>query len=310
MDQHVRRAHKGRRRRVGARAEDARTREQWRARCGSVREDSATARLLERLPAAAAWSAAGHRPRRGGAGRPLGPGHEAVRRLVEVGMLEQVTVGRRTRAFEAVGVLDAFTVVERASPARPETPAGHLRSDRSQEAATGAEANPKSAPLLPSRCRQTNGRGGKEDASPWERRAATGGAITARPQRADRCAPTICRQGISGSRPVRRLLQHQRSSPGCWRSSHLTDVTEPVPIRPLVRHRTIASWTRALARRYSRRTASRTAGGDKPWAERKDATDPGERTRVALTTVRAGVRLRRAAAGAGGGRRGAAAERS
>ena len=63
---------------------------------------------------------------------------DAVARLVEAGVVRQVTLGRRNRAFEAVGLFEAFTGFERALaspevdtsiapparpvPARPPTP--------------------------------------------------------------------------------------------------------------------------------------------------------------------------------------------
>jgi hypothetical protein len=44
--------------------------------------------------------------------------NEAIARLVEAGILQQVTVGRRNRAFEAPDIISAFTDLERqlASP--------------------------------------------------------------------------------------------------------------------------------------------------------------------------------------------------
>ena len=44
--------------------------------------------------------------------------NEAVQRLVEVGILRQVNIGRRNRAFEAPEIIAAFTALERqlASP--------------------------------------------------------------------------------------------------------------------------------------------------------------------------------------------------
>jgi DNA-binding Lrp family transcriptional regulator len=44
--------------------------------------------------------------------------NEAVARLVDAGILSQITVGRRNRAFEAIEIIDAFASLERqlASP--------------------------------------------------------------------------------------------------------------------------------------------------------------------------------------------------
>ncbi len=52
-------------------------------------------------------------------GRSLQATNEAINRLVNVGVLRQITVGRRNRAFEASEAIEAFTYLERrlASPA-------------------------------------------------------------------------------------------------------------------------------------------------------------------------------------------------
>jgi predicted transcriptional regulator len=50
--------------------------------------------------------------------------NEAVGRLAEVGVLRQVTVGRRNRAFEASDLIEAFTDLER----RLASPGGDTRS--------------------------------------------------------------------------------------------------------------------------------------------------------------------------------------
>jgi hypothetical protein len=44
--------------------------------------------------------------------------NDVVRRLADAGILRQITVGRRNRAFEAPEVIEAFTALERqlASP--------------------------------------------------------------------------------------------------------------------------------------------------------------------------------------------------
>jgi hypothetical protein len=71
-------------------------------------------------------------------GRTFQATSDGVARLVEAGVVRQVTVGRRNRSFEAVGLVEAFTGVERALaspeadtaiapparpvPARPRTP--------------------------------------------------------------------------------------------------------------------------------------------------------------------------------------------
>jgi Fic family protein len=90
--------------------------QRWRDRLGRVRADSAAARLIEALPGApivTVQSAAALIDRSEQAV------NEAIRRLVEADILQQTTVGRRNRAFEASDLIDAFTDLERqlASPA-------------------------------------------------------------------------------------------------------------------------------------------------------------------------------------------------
>lgn len=63
--------------------------ETWHQRVGSPRRDSAVSRLIRALPAA----------------------NHAVNRLVDAGVLIQVSVGRRNRAFEAPELIDLFTAV-------------------------------------------------------------------------------------------------------------------------------------------------------------------------------------------------------
>ena len=87
----------------------------WRERLGRVRARSAADLLLRALvgaPVVTVNSAADL------IGRSFVQTNEAVARLVEEGILQQVTVGRRNRAFEAPDVIDAFTDLERqlASP--------------------------------------------------------------------------------------------------------------------------------------------------------------------------------------------------
>jgi Fic family protein len=87
----------------------------WRARVGRVRANSATDLLLRALigaPVLTVTSASEliH--------RSFVQTNVAVTRLAEAGILQQVTVGRRNRAFEAPEVISAFTDLERqlASP--------------------------------------------------------------------------------------------------------------------------------------------------------------------------------------------------
>ena len=87
----------------------------WRARLGRVRAGSATDLLVHVLPGApivTAQSAAGL------VNRSFKAANDAIARLTDAGILRQVNVGRRNRAFEAPEVIEAFTALERqlASP--------------------------------------------------------------------------------------------------------------------------------------------------------------------------------------------------
>ncbi|MGV8084130.1 MAG: Fic family protein [Coriobacteriia bacterium] len=87
----------------------------WRERLGTIRADSSVDLLLRILvgtPIVTVKSAVG------ALGRSKPQVNSAMMRLVEAGVLAQVTVGRRNRAFEAREVIDAFQDLERqlASP--------------------------------------------------------------------------------------------------------------------------------------------------------------------------------------------------
>jgi Fic family protein len=88
----------------------------WRARLGRIRSNSATEALLQVLPGVpilTVGSAAGL------TGRSFNAANDAISRLTEAGVLQQISVGRRNRTFEAPEVIEAFTALERqfASPA-------------------------------------------------------------------------------------------------------------------------------------------------------------------------------------------------
>ncbi len=87
----------------------------WRERVGPVRRDSAVHRLIDALPAAPTLttSAAAHL-----IDRTFQATSQAIERLRGAGVLVQVNVGRRNRAFEAPDLIEAFTALERrlASP--------------------------------------------------------------------------------------------------------------------------------------------------------------------------------------------------
>jgi Fic family protein len=107
----------------------------WRAQIGSVRANSATELLIERLPAAPVLTI--------GTGaqlidRSVQATNEAIRGLVNAGVLKQTTTGKRHRLFEAPDIIGAFTTFERqlASPTGntavepPARPAPAKRGDR------------------------------------------------------------------------------------------------------------------------------------------------------------------------------------
>ena len=110
----------------------------WRTRIGTVRSDSATALLLQKLPGApivTVQSAAEL------TGRSVQAANEAVSRLVAAEILIQSKVGRRNRAFEARAVIDAFTDLER----RLASPEGNTRVSPPNDAShTAAAANAES----------------------------------------------------------------------------------------------------------------------------------------------------------------------
>ena len=88
---------------------------EWRVRLGRVRARSATDLLLHALLGAPVLTVNTASEL---VGRSFPQTNEAISRLVEVGILSQVSVGRRNRAFEATDIIDAFTNLERqlASP--------------------------------------------------------------------------------------------------------------------------------------------------------------------------------------------------
>jgi Fic family protein len=89
--------------------------EDWRAKLGSVRADSAADRLIHALPGAPVITVNSAATL---IGRTFKPANDAISRLVRAGILNQVSVGRRNRAFEAPDVIQAFADLERqlASP--------------------------------------------------------------------------------------------------------------------------------------------------------------------------------------------------
>lgn len=84
--------------------------ESWRAQLGGVRANSATDALLRRLPGAPIVTVSSAAAL---VGRSFTAANDAIVRLCGAGILRQITVGRRNRAFEAPQVIEAFTALER-----------------------------------------------------------------------------------------------------------------------------------------------------------------------------------------------------
>jgi Fic family protein len=87
----------------------------WRAAVGTVRRGSAVDLLIGSLPGAPVVSVSSAADL---IGRSFQATNEAMTRLEAAGVVRQVNVGRRNRAFEAPAIIDAFTALERrlASP--------------------------------------------------------------------------------------------------------------------------------------------------------------------------------------------------
>jgi Fic family protein len=107
----------------------------WRQRVGTVRRNSATDLILDALPGAPVLTTSGAAIL---IGRSFPAVNNAMSTLVNAGVLRQVTIGNRNRAFEAPDIITAFTALERqlASPdgdtqiSRPRrrVPGGHKPS--------------------------------------------------------------------------------------------------------------------------------------------------------------------------------------
>ena len=82
----------------------------WRERIGRVRRDSAVRLLIDALPAAPMLTASTAATL---IDRSFQAASQAIDRLLLAGVLVQVNVGRRNRAFEAPELIGAFTALER-----------------------------------------------------------------------------------------------------------------------------------------------------------------------------------------------------
>ena len=105
---------------------EARVRElqaSWIERVGPTRRDSTVQHLIEALPGMPVLSTASAAR---ATDRSFQATSQAVKRLTDAGVLRQITVGRRNRAFEAPELIDAFTTLER----RLASPTGDTRVSR------------------------------------------------------------------------------------------------------------------------------------------------------------------------------------
>ncbi len=92
----------------------------WRRELGRIRADSSVDLLLAVIPGSPLLTV---RTAAELIDRSLPAANQAVSRLEDAGVLRQITVGKRNRAFEAPDVIDAFTDLER----RPASPVGGTR---------------------------------------------------------------------------------------------------------------------------------------------------------------------------------------
>jgi Fic family protein len=93
----------------------------WRRRLGSIRRDSALDRLVRALPGAPVLTVSAAAER---IDRSFQATNGAIDRAVHAGVLQQVNVGRRNRAFEAPELIQTFTDLER----RLASPTGDTRA--------------------------------------------------------------------------------------------------------------------------------------------------------------------------------------
>ena len=92
----------------------------WVERVGPTRRDSTVRHLIQVLPGMPVLSNASAAR---ATDRSFQATSQAVKRLTDAGVLRQITVGRRNRAFEAPELIDTFTALER----RLDSPRGDAR---------------------------------------------------------------------------------------------------------------------------------------------------------------------------------------
>jgi Fic family protein len=104
-------------------AEIGHMQDRWRLRVGSIRSGSATDRLINALPGAPILTVNGATEL---IGRTFQATNQGISRLIDAGILKQVNVGRRNRAFESPELIKQFTDLER----RLTSPTGDTRSSK------------------------------------------------------------------------------------------------------------------------------------------------------------------------------------
>ena len=109
----------------------------WRAQAAPIRKNSAADVLLRVLPSAPVLTVSTAARL---TGRSFQAADLAVGRLTDAGVLRQIKLGRRNRAFEADGLIDALTTIERrlASPARDTRAIPPVRRVPHRRSRTGA----------------------------------------------------------------------------------------------------------------------------------------------------------------------------
>ena len=100
--------------------------ESWRQRSGNPRRNSAASRLIDALPSAPVLTVATAAQL---TRRSFQASNQAIQQLVNAGVLSQVNVDRRNRAFEAPELIELFTALERrlSSPAGDTLTSGPFR---------------------------------------------------------------------------------------------------------------------------------------------------------------------------------------
>ncbi len=113
----------------------------WRERIGPVRRNSTVDLLVQTLPGTPILTVNRAADL---LGRSFRATNRAIDDLVTSGVLKQVTVGRRNRAFEAVEIIDAFTRFER----RLASPSGDTQVDRPTDTAGARTAGVGNHPVV------------------------------------------------------------------------------------------------------------------------------------------------------------------